>query len=220
MFFGNKKSSVGRMTKNDANIISRHVLTTTLNICGKNDGCPPPIQTPLRQSIAFDLALYLCSLFIFRITARHFFETVKPNEITEAAEFISKQIFMSRCENYFYETKIRDNLEYYAIDTLDTLMSLSENEIQGGIIAYTDTRCDSFGIKEIEFNKFCKEINSVHSKFELQKKSLALFKCRISNHYSISPKEYEYLSISNWIERLRFDSIVEIDRTIEKLSCK
>jgi hypothetical protein len=72
MFFINSKSSVGRMTASDADIIAKHVLKITANVCGKNEGCPPPNQISIRKTIAFDIALYLSSCFIFRITANRF----------------------------------------------------------------------------------------------------------------------------------------------------
>lgn len=220
MFFGNKKSSVGRMTENDADLIAKHVLAITINVCGKNDGCPPPNQLDLRKLIGYDLALYLSSCFIFRLAAIRLFETVKPEEITEAAGLIANRIKFNYYNNFALETKIRDNLEYYAVSTLDLLFSLPENEIRGGIIAYTDRRLDLFGINEIEFDQFCKDSKSFHFKSAGQQKALAIFKFRILEHYSLSLIDSNFLQICFWFEKFSSDSILLIDKTIERLSCK
>jgi hypothetical protein len=220
MFFGNKKSSIGRMTENDADLIAKHVLTITTNVCGKNDSCPPPNQLSIRKSIAYDLALYLSSCFIFRLAARRLFETVKPEEITEAADLIANRIIINNYQNFVLETKIRDNLEYYAVAALDLLLSQPKNEIRGGIIAYTDRRIDLFGINEMEFDQFSKDSKSFHFKSAGQQKALAIFKFRILDHYSFSSKDSDFLPVCFWVERFSSDSILLIDKTIEKLSCK
>lgn len=220
MFFGNKKSSIGRMTENDADLIAKHVLTITTNVCGKNDGCAPPNKLELRQLIGCDLALYLSSCFIFRLAARRLFETVKPDEITEASGLIASKIKSNYYNKFVLETKIRDNLECYAVSTLDLLFSLQENEIRGGIIAYTDRSLQMFDINEIDFDQFCKDSKSFHFKFAGQQKSLAIFKFRIIKHYSLSAKDNDFLSVCFWVEKLSADSILLIDKTIERLSCK
>ena len=220
MFFGNKKSSVGRITEDDADLIAKHVLTITTNVCGKNDGCPPPNKLDLRRLIAYDLALYLSSCFIFRLAARRLFETVKPEEITKAADLVANQIIMNKYQNFVLDIKIRDNLEYYAVAALELLLSQSENEIKGGIIAYTDRRLDLFGINEIEFDQFSKDSKSFHFKIAGQQKTLAIFKFRILEHYSLSSKDADFLPVCFWLEKLSSDSILLIDKTIERLSCK
>jgi hypothetical protein len=208
------------MTASDADIIAKHVLKITANVCGKNEGCPPPNQISIRKTIAFDIALYLSSCFIFRITANRFFENVKPEEITEAANLISEKIKSNCYNNFILEIKNRDNLEYYAVSVFDLLFSLSQNEIRGGIIVYTDRRLDLFGINQIEFDQFCKDCKSIHFNFAGQQKTLAIFKYRIISNYSLSRDDENFLPVCNWVEKFSSESIVLIDKTIERLSCK
>jgi hypothetical protein len=145
---------------------------------------------------------------------------VKPEEINKAADLIANRIIINNYQNFVLETKIRDNLEYYAVSALDLLLSQSENEIRGGICAYTDRRLDLFGINEIEFDKFCKDSKSFHFKSAGQQKTLAIFKFRILEHYSFFSKDSDFLPVCFWLEKLSSDSILLIDKTIERLSCK
>ncbi len=218
MFFGNKKSSVGRMTENDANIIGQEIIRLSALIAGTEKGCFKNTPNSIRKQLALEIACFLPTMYIFKITESHLFETVQANEIENAAQLIGKYI-VSNSETFFIRVRC-DSKFAVQEDVIDDILECPSHTFRDSTICYINKRIDLMQIDELKFNIFLKSTKTYAPKLSIYSYAFAIFKYRILNLYKFQEFSKEWIDLCEWLDVFNVEISNISKGVIKNLSCK
>ena len=218
MFFGNKKSSVGRMTENDADIIAKNVILISCLTAGTDKGCFKDPSVLIRRQLALEIACYLPTKYIFNITANHFFETVQSDEIEKAAKLIGDKIAQKSTQ---YLNEVRTESQFLIREDINHDIKICvSNTFRDSTLCYINQRLDLMQINEINFLKFLRSTGTKAPKSSMQIYAFAIFKYRILNLFNLREFSHEWMDLCEWLNMIDIEFSNQFKAINKILSCK
>jgi hypothetical protein len=218
MFFGIKKSHVGKLTRDDYIIISKEILKLSAAMSGRISGCPLNPPTRIRCNLFIETLLFLSAGFIFRVSSKSLFTTTTSSEIDTAASNISELINVNLNADFAKKITEQLSLENFVFEFFEIAKQYQSIQIRNGIIAYTGNHFDFLGIENNDLDLFIKKSKTILINRSGHEFSSSIYKFRILRHYYLIEESAQWFDVCNWVENFHAKSKADIDVCIKFLS--